>query len=818
MSHRYAAILAADVAHYSTLMEGDGEGTVQALKDCRSVFQRCVSDHHGREFGSVGDSLMAEFSSPVEALRAAHCIHTELRQNVARLADGDRLQVRIGLHAGDVISDDESLFGDVVNKAARVQQQAQPGSTALSQVVHEQVRKEPGFEFRSLGKHALKNIADPVQIYEVARTHRRMNWRRLRLALRPYRAAVSAVVGVVVAGVLIIAWLESRAPTGIGGIIEVPVQRTPMAIDSRSIAVLPLQNRSPRTEDAVFVDGMHADILAQLARIKGLDKVISKTSVERYRNTDKSANQIAGELGVTNILESYVQRAGDRVRVTVNLINGLTDVLLWTNAYELDLSAENLFAVQSDIARDIATAMNVQLSEEEDRRLTAPTKSLEAYGEFVLGHNEMARRNPETLYRAQAHFEKAVELDPEYALAYVGLADSIGMQVGYANLNRDDSIAPRQAAIDKALELDPLSGEAYASLAALKTGEEKEQNYLKAIELSPNYASAYHWYGMSYLGRNGRDEEALPFVRKALELDPMAPVLTRDLARLLRRLGRNEEALVVLRKGVERNPDFFAHYEAMAFDLTEMGRLGEALIWGRAAARLAPSSFVSRSNEIRRFLALGDDDSAERCIDSIEVAFPVKGFGYRILLYEFRSQSHEIRRILAEFETRELTVDLKIEVAAFYLVIGETDKVKEILETVDPSLYGEEDVTLKPSWYPNTMAAYTLYVDGRLDRANYLFDQMLEAMQSMHRTRGRNAYGAWDAAIHAIRGDKQQAISALREAVNQGWRKDWWWLLRSPLFDRVRNEPEWMAIVSELEADVARQRQWYEEHKDAPLF
>ena len=475
--------------------------------------------------------------------------------------------------------------------------------------------------------------------------------------------------------------------------------------------------------------------------------------------------------------------------------------------------------------------MDVQLSEEEGRIRVAPTTSLEAYGEFVLGHNEMERLTAEALQRAQAHFEKAIEVDPQYALAYVGLADSIYLQVAYAGLNREVSLAARQAAIDKALELDPYSGEAYAALATIKTGEEAEVYYLKAIELSPNYAAAHYRYGMWYLGRNHRDEEALPYVRRALELSPMAPVLTKDLARLLRRLGRIEEALAILREGVERNPRFSWNYDAIAFDLLEIGRVGEAMISLRAAARLAPSSFVSRRNECLGYLRLGDDQAAERCYDSLEVDFPEKAFGYRILLYEFRSQPEEIRKILAQFETRELTQRahehvverhskryVKVTLAGFYLVVGETVKAREIMEALKPEYYGEEDVVIQPAWYENINSAYTLHVDGRLDRANYLFNQMLEIMQSTHRIRGRDAYGAWDAAIHAIRGDNQQAISALREAVDLGWRKDWWWLLRYPFFDGVRNDPEWLKLVSELEADIARQRLWYEEHKDDPLF
>jgi tetratricopeptide (TPR) repeat protein len=370
--------------------------------------------------------------------------------------------------------------------------------------------------------------------------------------------------------------------------------------------------------------------------------------------------------------------------------------------------------------------------------------------------------------------------------------------------------------------LDPLSGEAYTSLASLRWSELKaeraEEYFLKAIELSPNYATAHDWYAWTVLRGNARYEEALVHLRRAIALDPMAPILTSHLAGMLWRLGRAEEAQTTLLKGIERNPQFQGHYSYMTIQLLALGHVGEAMNWSRAATRLAPSYFSIRINECLYYLLLSDDQSAERCFDSVEEAFPEKAFGWRIDLYEFRSQSQEVAKMLEQLAQRELTPFMKERLAWSYLYNGEPDKARSIMQNLEPGLYGDAEVVIKPwEWFKITMVAYTLYVDGELDRANYLFDRSLETMQSMHRTRGWG-YGAWDAAIHAVRSEKQKAISALREAIDVGWRQDWWWVLRSPLFDAMRDESEWVGLVAELEADIARQRQWYEEHEDDPLF
>ena len=648
------------------------------------------------------------------------------------------------------------------------------------------------------------------------------------------RIALRAFLGLVLITAVVMTYLSMLSSP-----VESPqlsIEGTTQTAPSRySIAVLPFRNRSAVAEDAFFVDGIHDDILMQLAKLSSLDKVISRTSMERYRETTKPLPQIGEELGVASILEGSVQRSGDRVHINVQLIDAQTDEHLWAETYDRELTAENLFAIQSEISRDIVGALQGVLTDEDNERLQAmPTTSLEAYSEFVLGHREMAKQTAEELFRSQAHFEKAIELDPNYALAYIGLADSLTLQFAYGFLEYADgflifadSPVTRQSAIDMALALDPMSGEAYTSLAALKVTESKdeeaEKHFLKALELSPNYATAHQWYAM-YLSGFGRYEEALPHIRKAVELDPMVPALTATLGSLLWNLGRVEAAQAALRKGIERNPEYPGFYRTMSGQLQSLGRIGEAVKWQRAAAMLAPSNFRIVVWECYLYLELGADQSAERCYESVEETFGERAFGRKVYLYLFRSQMEEAAKLTNQLAQRDLGHSMMGFLATSHFNIGEFDKARAIWQDLWPKLYSDEDIIVNANEMPKNWSeiqkiahvAYTLTVDGQLNRANYLFDHVLETMQSMHRVRGPG-YDEMDVFIHAARGEKRKAISALREAIDMGWRRGWW-VLRLPIYDAMREEPEWIALLDELEADIARQRQWYEDHKDDPLF
>jgi TolB-like protein/Tfp pilus assembly protein PilF len=613
---------------------------------------------------------------------------------------------------------------------------------------------------------------------------------------------------------------ESRFSEKMGS----PVRETParsVATENNSIAVLPFINRSARAEDQFFTDGIHDNLLTNLAKVGSL-KVISNTSVMRYRESSLSIPQIAEELGVTTVLEGAVQRSADQVRITVQLINAKTDGHLWAENYDRELSAENLFTIQSEITHKIVAALKATLSGQETKRVdTAPTRNLEAYGEYVLGRQEIAKRTIVALNRARVHFENAVELDPEYVLAYVGIADALNLLTTYGNVNPAELNAPRQRAIDRALLLDPDSGEAYTSLAALRVDQFEEQEaerfFKKAIKLSPNYSTAYHWY--SYLLLNmGRFAEALPPIHKALELDPMASILTTQYARVLWNLGQVEEAMAALTEGVRRNFHFPNHYVNMAANLRELGQLGESMHWLYASLQLDATSAFARIAFCKRYLDFGDDQEAERCFDVAERTYPGPSIGSRVELEQYRFRFPQALEQALKLDQRFPLAFSKISLGWNYINNEQYDRTLAIVNENWPQMLTGDRIVFNNSDELSgaVLAGYALYATGQKERANSVLDQALDYMKTIDRVRG-DGYSELDVIIHVLRGDKQKAVLALREAVDAGWR-DNWWRLRYPFFEVMLDEPEWVELMTEIEADIALQMQWFEDHKDSPVL
>ncbi len=561
MERRLAVILAADVVGYSRLMEADEEATVSTLGTYREIIERLVASHHGRVFGGAGDSVIAEFASPVEAVRCAVDIQRELETHNVDLPEDRRMRLRIGVNLGDVIVEGDNLLGDGVNIAARLETLAEPGGISLARSVFDQVKKQLDLGYEYLGEHAVKNIAEPIQVYRVltepeaagkiiGETKRAtQSWKRMALA-----AAVVVLIAVAGVSLWLRPWQETVEPAS----VERMAHPLP---DKPSIAVLPFTNMSDDPTQEYFADGMTEDLITDLSKVSGLF-VIARNSVFTYKGKAVKVRQVAEELGVRYVLEGSVRRAGDTVRINAQLIDATTGGHLWAERY--DGSLADIFGLQDKVARKIVAVLAVQLTAgEQERVVRKETEVPEAYDALLQGWQHYLRQNPENFRKAISYFEKAVELDPEYARAYAALAatywqswkrfwsERVGLQRWH------DARVEAEKFLNKAKQNPtPLAHQVAADmLSQAQRHEEAIAEAERAVALDPNDADSYMALAGA-LSLAGRPDEARQLVERAMRLNPHYP------PSYLYQLGvaqfgteRFEKAAASLERATALNPD-----------------------------------------------------------------------------------------------------------------------------------------------------------------------------------------------------------------------------------------------------------------------
>jgi len=593
-----------------------------------------------------------------------------------------------------------------------------------------------------------------------------------------------------------------------------------------SIAVLPFENRSSRQDDTFLVDGIHDDILTQLSKI-GAMKVIARTSVERFRDTRLSLRQIGKQLGVANVLEGGVQRAGDRVRITVQLIDVATEAHLWAESYDRELTAANIFEIQSEVAKAIAAALRATLTTQDSERLAAiPTQSLAAWAAYQNGRQQLAKRTVAALSEAQAFYREAIRHDPGFALAYVGLADATWLSAWRSGRPPEPATAEAEDLLGQALRLDPNLAEARVTLAKVaqerREFERAESLYREAIALNPGYTPAYHWYS-GLLGTMNRDEEARRWLQKAVELDPMSVLLRSVLAQQLWTFGQFDESIREYSKAIEVDPSSPLPYGGIGqVRATVGGRLDEAAPYFEKAMQLDASAPDPVGSLGRVYLDLVDDakldrllrDAARRgIVDTVPEAY----------LHRYRGE----RQAAVAIARKQLQVFARNAEALRLLRDDELAShdpagARAIYERAVPELLrGETPVIDGINGGSVIDLAAVLYATGERERADRLMAQWETLIAQLKVPRqGPWGYGVMDVQAMAMRGQPREALAALRDAERSGWRGPYWRYYRDfdPALASIRDDPEFKAIFEDIERDMARQRaELAKRPKDAPL-
>ncbi len=566
-----AAILAADVVGYSRMMQADEAGTLAALKARRQgVLQPVVARHHGRVVKLMGDGVLVDFASAVNAVECAVELQVAMHAANADLPQDRHIVWRVGLNLGDVLVEGSDIYGDGVNVAARLESLADPGSILVSQTFLSQVRGRVPFGFEDLGERTLKNMAEPVRVYRVSGAH---------------------------------------APAG----------ATRAAQLSRlSIAVLPFTNMSGDPEQEYFSDGITEDIITDLSKVSTLN-VVSRNTVFTFKGKAVNIAQIGRQLNVGHVLEGSVRKAGGRVRITAQLIDALNDSHVWAERYDRDLN--DIFALQDEIAEAIVAALKVKLLPAEKKAIeTRSTQDPEAYQIYLQGRYHLSHHGVKNLEIAIRLGQRALEIDPQYARAWALIA------VCQSALRvRGEEGDSGLAAAEKALALDPTLAEAHAArgrvLADLGRFDEAVAAHEESLRLEPDSPEARFNYGRTcfLLGRN---QAAIEHFERSARASETSFGSLSFMAQVYQTLGRDEDARNAARRGLERiEREIVAHPDnalAMSFGVGLLVLLGEnerAKEWISRTLIVEPDDVVIRFNLA---CSLAQMNEPEQALDLLE--------------------------------------------------------------------------------------------------------------------------------------------------------------------------------------------------------
>jgi adenylate cyclase len=562
---KITAIMSADVVGYSRLMGDDETATVQTLAIFKNVMSVLIDQHRGRVIDSPGDNMLSEFASVVDAVQCAVAIQKELSSRNAELPENRKMRFRIGINLGDVIQEEDRIYGDGVNIAARLEALADPGGICVSKTAFDHIETKLPLGYEFLGEQEVKNIAKPVGAYRVVMEPRvtvaDIKGKKETIPFWRRKASISGALALLFIIIGVTVWqLYLRTPP----IEPASVEKMTLPLpDKPSIAVLPFDNLSGDPNQEYLSDGLTDEIIATLSRVPNLF-VIARNSTFTYKGKPVKVQQVSEDLGVRYVLEGSVKKSENRIRITAQLIDALNGHHLWAKQYDRNL--DDLFAVQDEITKKIITAMQVHLTEGDRARAAAKgTENLEAYLKYLQANDYINQSNRESMVLGRKSAEEAIALDPEYAMPYVVLAiiNISEFWVGTGK-SQEQSLKEATAFLQKAIALDDSNSEAHSRFASVYIFSEQPEKALeqaaKAVNLDPNSSSAHYGMGKVHSFAD-RYEDAIREYKKAIRLNPIPPnSYFWSLGLACAEIGKYDEGIEWCQKAIRQEPDsLFAH-------------------------------------------------------------------------------------------------------------------------------------------------------------------------------------------------------------------------------------------------------------------
>ncbi len=539
-NRQLAAILFTDIVGYTAMMQKDEGHAVEIMKHYISVLPKAVSDYSGKILNDYGDGNLCSFTSATQAIKCA----IEIQQ---QLQTSPLVPLRVGMHVGELFFENEKVMGDGVNVASRIQSLGQANSILFSKEVFDKIKNQPEFKTISLGKFEFKNVDDPMEVFALANDGLKVPKREEmsgKLKEKPNRR--KWLVAALIAGLALISFFVYKATRTIG-----------FTGSEKSIAVLPFENIGSDKSEEYISDGITQDIINNLSKISSLQKVIGWISVKSLKRSTKTVKDIANELDVAAILSGTIVKQGTKTRIIAELTEAGTSKRLWGDDFEY--SGSDLLTIQSKVAIEIVNALKANLTPEEKKGLSKNyTENVEAYKLYRWGRSFWDQRSKASYDSAEVNYRKAIDLDPEYALAYAGLADCYTFN--QKGLSQPEAISIARDFANHALKIDSTLIEAKTTIAFIQSHYDFEWKksavlFKKIISEDPNYAIAHLYYG-NVLENIGNIDEGLNETKKALSLDPLSAVSNYVLGRNYFLARRYDSAIAQLKKALTLNPKF----------------------------------------------------------------------------------------------------------------------------------------------------------------------------------------------------------------------------------------------------------------------
>ena len=813
-TRRLAAILFADIVGYTSMMQADEGNAMNRLRHYQNTLQEEVTKHEGEVIKSYGDGSLCLFKSVLNAVECSKILQEKFQQ------EAPRIPLRLGLHMGDVMFEQNDIYGNDINIASRIESMGIAGSVLMSKNIQRRVKNQSNLKFTSLGTFEFKNVEEPIEVYSLANEGMVVPKRNElegkinnnnNKGNRKTKMYQLVILGLVFALTAFFFYNRSTSKNeSVLSLVEDPV------IDKNSIAILPFVNRSTDEENQYFADGMHDDLMTFLSKTRNL-KVISRTSVAKFIDTDKDIGEIAKLLGVAHIMEGAVRRVGNQVRINVQLIEAETDNQLWAETYDIEFSPKNIFEIQTDIASKISNELTINIfSPDSTPEPEQYTDNLIAYENFLRANQLKRKRSGDSksLLEAKQLLEEAIALDDQFAEAYISLGNLYIFLIFYAGEDSESGYSKAWDLMEKGMAIDQNFAGAYQLKGQLLNRWKNDLDaaskaFEQAIRINPNSNGAYYGYAVVKQRAGKPNTEILDLVNKALAMNPLSSQLINLKAYCLKEDGQFQKAIKTYQQGIELAPgnlDLWIHYSSIYYFLAQIdsvAMVSHQNISANGKKEVYLQMYLNSLNDLAVLPELEKELNTDQ-FDSKQDS--LVRLSYLRELYLHKKDFEKAEALSAELSTQNVRwLDTKLYDFQIAYYKKEYSKAKSLFEKINKDIYQEEADLSQIDKVDLQSFIFCLKQLGEKNKAQNLAKAFESAFLISSLEKSETLYESQMKGYLKCRNDlMNNKVESGLELLEEYFEAGYFYKMKNvsidPIFDVVRKEKQFLDLINKYES------------------